>query len=295
MEIRFNRILSSLIQRATTVDTDLNRHNNRHRKTPGFLTPNDVFFERYKIKLGLYMYELKILPLIAIMIVIFSCQNETSEPQYYPSEGTYGTKIKVFSHGQDFLREYLYIHFMGVDDFVNADSIRSDTIYFTIPYGVESGDVVIYNWPDSIVLNDLQVNELGYDDIQIMWSNLNYDIDDYHATYTLVEYNTLSWSAEVRNDTVKIIGDYQTGDVRYEYHLLLQDFGNDKLPGLIDAYTILFNDYGGPGSIVNFPMTNGLVYIQDWKVDEKISGRVLSLPWEKNNYIFSCDLSDTDP
>lgn len=202
-----------------------------------------------------------------------------------PSIGVYGTKLKLT--GAEFYGDYTdwHIDFGSGYDWMHTDSILVDTLFATIPYGAESGELMIYNESlnDTLYVEDIRILENASDTVEIKLSNLNYEITKFMASYNRVEKDEKTiWEVEKKGDTIKIKGCQTIGESFNCNHLYLIDKGKNKLPSFVKGYEIQYTDYGTNQTI---KFEKGVIKIDKWDTGNIISGRVMDSDWS-NRYIF---------
>lgn len=201
-----------------------------------------------------------------------------------PTKVVYGDKIKIFNISIDSLinRQYINILFPDARREFLPDSATFDTIYSHVPYDVSIGKILLKSsgGDDSIFVEDILIFDSSPQGVKVVWSDLNYRIDEYISTFKHIEWFQFIWTVNIEEDTIKVSGKLQAGEYWGDFILNLQDKGANLLPEFLDGYVQIFTDFGGN---FHYPLHRGIIKIQDWNVDSLISGRVLSYD---NDYCF---------
>lgn len=205
-----------------------------------------------------------------------------------PTQGVIGTRVKLSGVHFDLPAWQNIIMFSNIGDFIRADSGSADAIFAYVPYCAQNGKVELQNSSGSYFVNDFGVIENCQNEVNLSWSNLNYIITAEMSTLSPIPGIFKSWSVDSLQDTIRITGQYFPGDFSVTQRLNLLNRGANHLPEFLSGYAIYYPDY--PDSTI-FPLDKGLIKIQDWDLDNRISGRVLSTPWNYNEYIFWYDFN----
>jgi hypothetical protein len=233
-----------------------------------------------------------------------------------PTSAKLGTLLRFFSlDSTDYPLEEYKVLFTGMNDLVTFDSLTTEGVYTTLPFGAISGTAKIVHhevdssdfvegvigslFPiincDTVFINGFRVTELSsVEDPRLTWSDLNYTITKSHSQYwNGTPDDEIIWNGEVNGDTTWLSTTYSIDDVDYEHYLTFYSIRGDSiLPELMNAYSRSTTMKTGVRNSEFDYFFEGIIKLQEWRSGNMVSGRIISPLGDLNNYHFWCDFSD---
>lgn len=225
----------------------------------------------------------------ALLLLIFSafllnfCEKaspgltEIPEPSnlldIYPDRGTVGTRLSIVGVRFDSIPARNAVYFAN-SAITRTDSVKNGFLFATIPLLAASGQLTVIVRGDTFFTEPFELMEECADSsICLLPFDLNSEITE---SSSLFFGHDGGWNVEVKNDTVTIFATVSWGTWQTGFIFNFLDKTNSDLPNLINVVFTYEGGDPGIGTFVVDTLQHGIVKIQDWDLNDVVSGRIFA-------------------